>query len=130
MDADRPIAVMQDVKSIGGAMVDPIRRLMCLDDAEFAVSRHTELAVTVLLRRGRPIPTPFVWGISGHKPSEYLSLGESLRPTKPLTTERVAILHEPLVVPSTEPSAESLAGVAIVDIAHEPIIRGDDYVRP
>lgn len=74
VDADGPIALMENEKATSGTVVKPIGDHM----GQILVS-DIQLAVPgVLVDAASPVPAPFSGWFSGHEPSEGLGFGETI----------------------------------------------------
>lgn len=124
----RPVTRVQDVKSAGRAVEDSVRRDMRADRDRLPAHLHGELSVSAstLKDSGRPVPTPLGGGIAGHEPPKGLCLGESTRPTRATTAERVAMPFEPVSVGSAVPQGMNWgqAGFDCARLVHKRTIAG------
>ncbi len=104
MNTDRSITPMQNLESIGGTVINPIRSAVRPGSVCFTVDSDDECPVSILVGCPRPIPAPFGkgigdWWITGHKPSESFGFIQSPGTLKSwLFPERIAPPPPPLIV--------------------------------
>jgi hypothetical protein len=122
--ADRSIAPVQNIKVVGGAVVDAVRGYVGSNDVQLAVDSHAELPVAPTAERCWPIPAALSWRAPWHEPAEGLFFGEALGSPESFSGQWIAVASPAVVVGTTETIGMDRLRTIWDRADHLPSIRG------